>query len=87
MDFLVVIFRISLIFLNLYQFTSSTDDEFKKSLYSDDDPILQLSLNDFNQSVYMKNKAYFIEFYSSWCGHCIHFAPIYKQFAYNVSSV
>ena len=25
-----------------------------------------------------------MEFYSSWCGHCIHFAPTFKQLALDV---
>ena len=25
-----------------------------------------------------------VEFYSSWCGHCQHFAPTWKEFAVEV---
>ena len=27
-----------------------------------------------------------VEFYSSWCGHCIHFAPTFKSLAEDVYS-
>jgi thiol-disulfide isomerase/thioredoxin len=28
-----------------------------------------------------KNQFWIVEFYASWCGHCVHFAPTIKEFA------
>uniref|UniRef100_A0A914E5V3 Sulfhydryl oxidase n=1 Tax=Acrobeloides nanus TaxID=290746 RepID=A0A914E5V3_9BILA len=41
----------------------------------------QLDVSNFDSTVYNSPKAYFIEFYSSWCGHCIHYKPTYVKFA------
>ena len=41
------------------------------SLYKEGDNILELDIDTFNSTVYGKPHAYFVEFYSSWCGHCI----------------
>jgi len=60
------------------------DSAMQESLYAPDDPILQLTYKDFNESIYHQKKAFFVEFYSSWCGHCIAFAPLWKELAKNV---
>ena len=31
--------------------------------------------------------SWLIEFYSSWCGHCQHFAPTWKKLAEGISGV
>uniref|UniRef100_A0A1I7XGP0 Thioredoxin domain-containing protein n=1 Tax=Heterorhabditis bacteriophora TaxID=37862 RepID=A0A1I7XGP0_HETBA len=51
------------------------------SLYQASDPILELDVDTFNSAIYGKKKAHFVEFYSSWCGACIGYAPIFKNFA------
>ena len=28
-----------------------------------------------------------VEFYSNWCGHCQHFAPTWKEIAYDVKGL
>ena len=33
------------------------------------------------ESVFQRDHAFILELYSSWCGHCIHFAPYYKAAA------
>ncbi|GMT33551.1 hypothetical protein PFISCL1PPCAC_24848 [Pristionchus fissidentatus] len=57
-----------------------------KSLYDPSDPILELDNDTFNSSVYGQKRAFFIEFYSSWCGACIGYAPTFKKFARQLES-
>lgn len=52
-----------------------------ESLYDKDDPILELDVDTFSAAIYGSKKAHFIEFYSSWCGACIGYAPTFKKFA------
>uniref|UniRef100_A0A914RYJ0 Sulfhydryl oxidase n=1 Tax=Parascaris equorum TaxID=6256 RepID=A0A914RYJ0_PAREQ len=69
----------------------------EKSLFSNEDQILQLDVDNFNQKVYSQffspcsvpcfhGRAFFVEFYSSWCGACIAYAPLYKKFALDVQA-
>jgi len=51
------------------------------SLYTANDSLLQLDFSNINSTLFGKDTVFFIEFYSSWCGHCIHFAPIWRQLA------
>ena len=30
------------------------------------------------------SQAWFVNFYTTWCGHCVHFAPVYKAFGRDV---
>lgn len=60
------------------------EDQFQESLYLPDDPMLQLNISTFNSSIYGKPKGILVEFYSSWCGHCINFAPLWRTFAKDV---
>eukprot|EP00091_Calanus_sinicus_P000720 TRINITY_DN10655_c0_g1_i1.p1 TRINITY_DN10655_c0_g1~~TRINITY_DN10655_c0_g1_i1.p1 ORF type:complete len:149 (-),score=34.02 TRINITY_DN10655_c0_g1_i1:479-925(-) len=53
-------------------------------LYGPDDKILILNTTNFQPSICSSSKAWVVEFYSSWCGHCIHFAPTFKEFAADV---
>ncbi|EYB89840.1 hypothetical protein Y032_0227g2820 [Ancylostoma ceylanicum] len=55
-------------------------------LYDASDSILELDVDTFNGAVYNSDKAHFIEFYSSWCGACIAYAPTFKQFARRLAS-
>eukprot|EP00092_Neocalanus_flemingeri_P007794 GFUD01008415.1.p1 GENE.GFUD01008415.1~~GFUD01008415.1.p1 ORF type:complete len:681 (-),score=161.46 GFUD01008415.1:240-2282(-) len=53
-------------------------------LYNQDDKILILNSKNFQPNICSSSKAWVVEFYSSWCGHCIHFAPTFKEFATDV---
>jgi len=53
-------------------------------LYTNEDKILILNNTNFQSSICSSTKAWIVEFYSSWCGHCIHFAPTFKEFAADV---
>ena len=56
-----------------------------KPLYEASDPGLTLlTTSDFKTIVHNSPNAWMVEFYSSWCGHCIHFAPTFKQIAKDV---
>lgn len=44
----------------------------------------QLSVLDFSSTVMATSNAWLIEFYSSWCGHCIDFAPTFLKLANDV---
>ena len=51
------------------------------SLYNANDTLLHLDYSNINATLYGKDTAFFVEFYSSWCGHCIHFAPEWRKLA------
>jgi len=53
-------------------------------LYSPDDPIALLTNSTFQSTICGSSVAWLVEFYSSWCGHCIHFAPTFKELAADV---
>ena len=55
-------------------------------LYSVNDKIVLLNNTNFQSTICGSSTAWLVEFYSSWCGHCIHFAPTYKQLAQDVYS-
>uniref|UniRef100_A0A914LSU2 Sulfhydryl oxidase n=1 Tax=Meloidogyne incognita TaxID=6306 RepID=A0A914LSU2_MELIC len=59
---------------------SASADE-RPTLYAPGDNVLELDINTFNRSVYNKPTAFFVEFYSSWCGHCIEYKPLYVKIA------
>ncbi|KAL7074202.1 hypothetical protein ACQ4LE_006338 [Meloidogyne hapla] len=60
--------------------TSASANE-RPTLYAKEDNVLELDINTFNRSVYNKPTAFFVEFYSSWCGHCIEYKPLYVKIA------
>ncbi|XP_071495905.1 sulfhydryl oxidase 2-like [Diadema antillarum] len=53
----------------------------RAALYSPNDHVVLLDGSNFAQSVYNSEKVWIIEFFSSWCGHCVHFAPTWKSLA------
>jgi len=54
-------------------------------LYTADDKIVLLNATNFQPNICGSERAWLVEFYSSWCGHCIHFAPTFKQLAADVN--
>ena len=48
-------------------------------LYTDDDCVFLLSHKTFENAIYGQDIIWFVEFYNSWCGTCIRFAPTWKQ--------
>ncbi|XP_065556580.1 sulfhydryl oxidase 2-like isoform X1 [Artemia franciscana] len=60
------------------------DDEFP-ALYNASDKLVILSKDNFYPKVLNDTEhVWLVEFYSSWCGHCQYFAPIFKEFAKRV---
>ena len=55
-------------------------------LYDSNDKIVLLNNTNFQSVVCGSGTAWLVEFYSSWCGHCIHFAPTFKTLALDVNS-
>ncbi|XP_075792934.1 sulfhydryl oxidase 1 [Pelodiscus sinensis] len=53
-------------------------------LYSPSDPLVLLQADTLERSVLRSGSAWFVEFYASWCGHCIHFAPTWRALAADV---
>jgi thiol-disulfide isomerase/thioredoxin len=53
-------------------------------LYNSSDPLALLDVSNIEATVLNSDKAWLVEFYSSWCGHCQHFAPTFKELARSV---
>uniref|UniRef100_A0A158Q8B1 Sulfhydryl oxidase n=1 Tax=Elaeophora elaphi TaxID=1147741 RepID=A0A158Q8B1_9BILA len=71
---------ISILFVERVTVTEVDYDE-PSSLYGPNDHITVLNSDNFNRKIYNKNQAFFVEFFSSWCGACIGYAETYKQLA------
>ncbi|XP_069163551.1 sulfhydryl oxidase 2 isoform X2 [Procambarus clarkii] len=50
------------------------------SLYNTTDQLVILDHSNFSSTVHGSPSAWVVEFYSSWCGHCITFAPTWRLF-------
>lgn len=57
------------------------------SLYNASDPIVLLTTIDFQHTILATSNAWLVEFYSSWCGHCIDFAPAFRELANDVKGL
>uniref|UniRef100_A0A914HFY4 Sulfhydryl oxidase n=1 Tax=Globodera rostochiensis TaxID=31243 RepID=A0A914HFY4_GLORO len=69
------------IFLLLLTFLVPSKSNDRPTLYGPADNVLELDVNSFDSTVYRKPMAFFVEFYSSWCGHCIEYKPHFVRFA------
>ena len=69
---------LTLVFISLRLSQISADE---KSLYAPGDNVLELDVSNFDSSVYHQQRSFFVEFYSSWCGHCINYKPKWVEFA------
>lgn len=53
-------------------------------LYGPMDKIVLLENDTISSAIYNSKYAWFVEFYSSWCGHCQAFAPDWMNLAERV---
>ena len=59
----------------------AVDIPFCDTLYTNKDAVDILTSSSFRSDIFSKPFAIVVEFYNSWCGHCIRFAPVWKKFA------
>ncbi|XP_077390762.1 sulfhydryl oxidase 1 [Festucalex cinctus] len=53
-------------------------------LYTESDQIIALSPDNVKSVLVNSSSAIVVEFYASWCGHCISFSPVYKGLARDI---
>ena len=53
----------------------------KLGLYDETDDVVILNGTNFAGRLYGADRAWIVEFYNTWCGHCAKFAPKWKQLA------
>ncbi|KAM9848593.1 sulfhydryl oxidase 1 [Aulostomus maculatus] len=53
-------------------------------LYTASDQIVLLTPENVNSVLINSSAAIIVEFYASWCGHCIAFSPVYKSLARDI---
>ncbi|KAJ8379777.1 hypothetical protein SKAU_G00005550 [Synaphobranchus kaupii] len=53
-------------------------------LYSAEDPLTILTSDTLKETLRNSSSAWLIQFYSSWCGHCIQYSPTWKALAGDV---
>ncbi|KAM6217281.1 sulfhydryl oxidase 1 [Rhynchocyon petersi] len=56
----------------------------RSALYSPSDPVTLLQADTVRGAVLGSRSAWAVEFFASWCGHCIAFAPTWKALANDV---
>ncbi|CAN9512886.1 unnamed protein product [Ophioblennius macclurei] len=53
-------------------------------LYTEEDPVVILSSGSLKPTVTNSSSAWLVQFYSSWCGHCIQYSGTWKALAQDV---
>lgn len=56
----------------------------RSALYSESDPLTVLQASSLRSTVLGSRSAWAVEFFASWCGHCIAFAPTWKALANDI---
>lgn len=79
--------KMKFIFLFIFGLFLVSFSSASKPLYRPYDPLVQLNSSNFHSTIIGKSHAWIVEFYSSWCGHCQHFAPTWREFARQIKSI
>ncbi|XP_022620482.1 sulfhydryl oxidase 2 isoform X2 [Seriola dumerili] len=53
-------------------------------LYTEEDPLVILSSSSLKSTVSNSSSAWLVQFFSSWCGHCIQYSSTWKTLAQDV---
>lgn len=53
-------------------------------LYTEEDPLRILSSGSLETTVGNSSSAWLVQFFSSWCGHCIQYSSTWKALAQDV---
>ncbi|XP_076854272.1 sulfhydryl oxidase 2 isoform X2 [Brachyhypopomus gauderio] len=53
-------------------------------LYTEEDPLEILSGENVKRALHNSSSAWLVQFYSSWCGHCVQYSPTWKALAGDV---
>lgn len=69
--------------LSIFVFLLSAPSQAAR-LYTEDDPVTILTTETLKQTVHNSTTAWLVQFYSSWCGHCIQYSPTWKALAGDV---
>lgn len=56
-------------------------------LYTEEDPLTILSGSSLKSTVANSSSAWLVQFYSSWCGHCIRYSSTWKALAQDVKGI
>ncbi|XP_003700588.3 sulfhydryl oxidase 2 [Megachile rotundata] len=55
-----------------------------QGLYNASDNVVILNVTNLKSSIYGDTKGWLVEFYNSWCGYCVRFAPLWKDIANDI---
>ncbi|XP_034162637.2 sulfhydryl oxidase 1 [Pangasianodon hypophthalmus] len=56
----------------------------RAGLYSESDQVAILSPDNVDAVLFNSPSAALLEFYASWCGHCVAFSPVWKKLALDI---
>nr|CAI5816902.1 unnamed protein product [Callosobruchus analis] len=62
------------------------DNTETEGLYTPEDDVEILSIENFKEKVFGSKHAWLVEFYNSYCGFCRRFAPVWKEFTSDIVS-